>query len=158
MVNVDKERFFETINMTLSEFMTNKLDGYVVFNYNSVLKINNDINSNKIDNKPIFHVSIAGEPEQGVKEPMEDGEIGRKIRLEYAIYTVINEDYNKDRDRQLVIDRVNDSLYNVFDSESENLPFKQINFNPKTTDLMGENADGLYAVENTLSFRVNKLV
>lgn len=153
---ISSENFIRDINITLNQFISENFDCYVAFEYNTVQRIFNDINDGKTDNKPVFHLAITGNNE-GVRETVGTDEEGNKIEgrknfFEYTIYIVINNTYESNRGRKMILDGLVDNLKYSFDTEGDNLPFYQVKLSPMTTELMGENADNLYAVENILEF------
>ena len=158
---INKESFIQDVKRALSSFITNNIDVYAVFDYDTVRRVFNDIEDGKAPNKPVLHLVTTGVT-QGVRTTVgdENGDKveGRKNYIEVTIYSVINNNYKDDLGRGFVLDQVTDDLRNLFDSQGDSLPFNQIKFTPMTNQLMGENADGMYALEHELEFWVIKIL
>lgn len=159
-MTINHENFISSVNKTLNDFFRENLDGYVAFDYRTVQRINNDIKDGKTENKPIFHL-VCLPINSGVRESIGTDEEGNKIEgrktfFEIDIYTIINNSYQENRSRKIILDGIVDGLKNVFDTQGDNLPFKQVELHTMQTNLMGENADNLYAIENRLEFWLYK--
>lgn len=156
---INKETFIQDVKQALSSFITDNMDAYAVFDYNRVRKVFNDIKDGKTPNKPVLHLVTTG-VSQGARTSVGDDNgdkvEGRKNFIEITIYSVVNTDYKDNLGRGFVLDQVTDDLRDLFDSQGDSLPFNQVEFTPMTNQLMGENADGLYALEHQLEFWVIK--
>lgn len=157
---IRKERFIQDISRAINTFIQDRMDVFIGFDYDTVKRINNDINQEKVDNKPILHVQLTAN-QKGRRTTIDSDEEGNKIEgrkhyVEFAIYTIIRSDYQENRGRKIVLDGVVDELNHHFDNEGDLLPFHQPKLETYTSDLMGENNDNLYAIENILEFMVIK--
>lgn len=156
---INKETFVQDISKAINSFIRDRMDVLIGFDYDTVKRINKDINEGKVDNKPILHIQLTSN-QSGKRTVIGDSEgekvEGRKHYIEFAIYTIIRSDYEEGRGRKIVLDGVVDNLKHIFDSEGDLLPFKQPVLETYTSDLMGENNDNLYAIENVLEFWVLK--
>jgi len=141
----------QTVKQNLQTFFNNHFDGYCVFGYETVEKIIEDINNGDTQSKPIYNFIIIGDND-GAETSINNDAKGYKIFMEFAIYSSIDSRYKENLDRSYVLDEITDDLRDKFDTYKSELPFKRIDFSPATSPSLGENADGLYTVEHTLSF------
>ena len=152
---IRKEKFIHDVNTALQEYIQENFDVYTAFDYTMVQRIAKDIDTGKVPAKPILHLSLT-DKDEGVRQPISDGKEGRNNFFEYTIYSIINNKYKEGRSRKFVLDEITDELKDTFDSDGDSLPFRKVHFDAMTTELMGENPDGLYAIEHILKFVVMK--
>lgn len=141
----------QTVKKSLETFFNNHFDGYCAFGYETVQNIVEDINNGNMESKPIYNFIIIGDND-GAETSINNDAKGYKIFMEFAIYSSIDSNYKENFSRSYVLDQITDELRDTFDTYKSELPFKRIKFNPATSPNLGENADGLYSMEHTLSF------
>ncbi|MGM0409454.1 MAG: hypothetical protein ACQEQF_01725 [Bacillota bacterium] len=162
---VDNIDFINSINSIIQEFTKKDYppqndeeilsDVYVCFSYEEVLKTYNMIDDGNIDLKPVIHYSLQPIDKSSKTYMGEDIE-GERNYFTYFVYTVVNENYESNKPRYQVLNKLAGQLKYKFDNYRNNLDeFHIVNIS-SSEGILGENSDNLYACHQELTFRVDR--
>ena len=158
-VELDSKDIINSINQILSGFITNQQDEddelnvYTSFDYNEI-KMAFENGFGGMTPKPMVH--LWENPINGAgKTLLSTKEKGEKLYCSYTIFIVIDNNLENPTPRKFVLNRLMSELKYKFDNYSHELPFKNIKINV-SSGTMGQNADNLYASQQSLTFEVYK--
>lgn len=159
---VDAVKFKNSCYEILREFLTTQYDTndplydiYVAQSYDSVQEAFTWMNEGKIPRKSVIHISLI-EPQIGTKTFTSGGVEMQRHYMYYALYCVVDENIESTRKRKFVLNDLSDQLKAKFDRYQDKLDeFMKISLSTADKPL-GSNPDGLYAMQQTLQFRVDK--
>jgi|GEM_PF-3055747 hypothetical protein len=159
---VDSTLFKNSCYDILKEFLTTQYDTddplydiYVTQSYDGTQEAFQWMDEGEIEKKSVIHISLI-EPNMGTKT-YTDGDIKiQRHYMYYALYCVIDENIEPSRKRKFVLNDLSDKLKAKFDRYSYLLDeFMKISININDKPL-GSNDSGLYAMQQTLEFKVDK--
>ncbi|MFW6015049.1 MAG: hypothetical protein ACOCRK_01275 [bacterium] len=159
---LDVTDIINSINKILQEFIQTQWDEndllydvYCSFDYEEVQNAFENINNNKIDNKPVIHL-WENPINNDKKTKFHTGNKGERLLCSYDIFIVINENFESSKKRKILLNELASKLKYKFDNYSYQMNmFKDVNINV-SNGILNENSNNLYAIQQQLSFEIYK--
>ena len=152
-MNISAKDFLNGVQRELYLFVRDYLDRdvYICFSYDEVQRTFESAN----EDRPVIHFSILESPTSAITGVTEEADEGEKVYMQYAVYVVVDENYESNKPRYMVLNSISSELKYLFDNEKDKIPkFRRLDF--EIDSFLSRNPDNLYAFSNMLTFNIIK--
>lgn len=143
--------FLNNIHEELQNFITNQQgekddfsDSWYALDYDDVETTIDMMNDDKLDTKPIVHVVELNSPTGFKTESSNVGEV-QKINFNSAIYIIVTDNYEDNKKRKILLNKLSSDLKYKFDNYNEEIPHFRNTRMGLPDGILTRDSDGIYS-------------